>query len=132
MIIVTYDSNNSGGHWWLSDEYCEKLAEAGWNVHWVGDGSLMGGRPSTAYSEPLKPCPKTADMRWLGALACSASKEFDNASDAIAEWEQITGQAANEEGCNCCGSPHSFQYDDEEGERHYSSVEVVATEINWN
>ena len=40
--IVEYESNNSGGDWWLSDNDWLTLARAGWMVEWVmGGGSSL-------------------------------------------------------------------------------------------
>lgn len=80
---ITYDSNNSGGGWWLSDDDWKNLEEAGWTVDWK-------------------------DERFLGALATSAKKDFYSIDEAKAEFERITGQDPEEEGCNCCGQPHNF------------------------
>src|SRR3954454_15168239 len=91
---ITYSSNNSGGGWWLTDEDWHNLAAAGWDVHW----------------EMLK--------WWLDALATKASKDFATPRDAVAEFERVTGQDADEEGCECCGPPHLFYYIDEAGEYH--------------
>lgn len=126
-VVVKYDSNNSGGHWWLSDEDWDKLAAAGWNVHWNGHG---GRRPESSYSDPLAPV-KDVGERWLGARTGSAAKEFENPADAIAEFERVTGQDASAEGCNCCGPPHSFEYEDADG-KHYASAEVVETRIAFS
>lgn len=83
---IKYSSNNSGGSWWLSDDDWKKLEAAGWSVEWKKE-------------------------RWLGALAKSASKDFDSVGAAIREFEEVTGQQASDEGCNCCGAPHSFSWE---------------------
>lgn len=125
-VVVTYDSNNSGGGWWLNSEQWDKLAEAGWNVHWCHDG----GRPSKAYENPMAVCEDTGET-WLGARACSAAKRFENPADAIREFEEVTGEDPSAEGCNCCGPPHSFEYTDADGEHHYATARVVETEISF-
>lgn len=131
-IIVEYDSNNSGGSWWLTDEDWEKLAEAGWNVHWTMPGGPLGQYKAKEYPGPLEPREKTGE-RWLGALASSAAKEFENPAEAIEEWECITGQDAGAIGCNCCGSPHSFNYTDAEGNYHYARpVEPDTAPVEWS
>lgn len=89
---VIYVSNNSGGDWWLTDEDWKKLESAGWKVAWRKDGSFG-----------------VKDGRFLGALACEASKEFSNVEAAIDEWEEITGKDPYAEGCSCCGAPHYFR-----------------------
>jgi hypothetical protein len=106
MVTVKYSANNSGGYWWLEDDDWKNLEAAGWNVEWEKE-------------------------RWLGALAKGASKEFPDAETGIREWEEITGGNSAAEGCNCCGPPHSFSYEDENGEYHYSSVRVLNTGLAW-
>lgn len=132
MITVKYESNNSGGSWWLSTEIWEKLEEAGWIVHWIekNKGSTLSGVPESSYKEPLKPCPREGG-NWLGCEAKSAAKQFNTIQEAISEWEIITGQNAAEEGCNCC-PPHTFEWTDENGLSHYSSVEVTGTRLVFN
>lgn len=100
MTTTTYDSNNSGGSWWLTDEDWINLEEAGWNVQWFRN---MKSR-FVSY----------ANGRFLGALASEASREGLTFREAIREWEQVTGQSANALGCSCCGAPHSFSSDDGE------------------
>jgi len=95
-MIVEYTSNNSGGSWWLTDEDWKNLEKAGWTVDWA--------KTSKHKSKYLD----KGGERWLGALATSAKKEFLSVDCAIAEWEHITGQSAGDEGCECCGQPHSF------------------------
>lgn len=88
MYDVTYFSNNSGGHWWLSDSDWKALENAGWKVNWCD--------------------------RWLGAAATSATKEGTTMRDAIDEWESVTGQDSSELGCySCCGPPHRFDSEHE-------------------
>jgi hypothetical protein len=116
MSTVTYESNNSGGRWWLTDEDWRKLEAAGWAVQWEKDtdGPLAHGE------------------RFLGALATRASKGFADPREAIAEFERITGQDASAEGCNCCGPPHSFEYKDDNGRTHYATARVTATAIGFD
>jgi len=90
---IEYSSNNSGGNWWLSDEDWQNLEKAGWVVEW---GRLSGG----------------VGTRWLGALATSATREGLSMDEAIAEFEQVTGQDAYDMGCSCCGNPHNFYEED--------------------
>ncbi len=110
--ILAYDSNNSGGDWWLKDADWKKLSEAGWNVHW-------GER---RHDDLLSPC-QSNGKRWLGAIACKAAKKFDTARDGIEEWESITGQASSELGCNCCGPPHNFEWVCNDGTTTYFHAE---------
>lgn len=93
---VEYSSNNSGGDWWLEDADWFALEKAGWDVKWFKDEPEGGFRPK--------------EERWLGGLAKEATKEFPDISTAIKEFEKITGEDTSEEGCNCCGAPHSFRW----------------------
>ena len=98
MGTLEYDSNNSGGSWWLSDENWFDLEEAGWKVNWKKD------ELDPLFRHSIR------DGRWLGALATSASKEFNSEREGIAEWERITGQSERDNGCECCGPPHRFWF----------------------
>lgn len=115
---LEYSSNNSGGSWWLSDDDWKALENAGWTVEWAKDSD----RPYFRADE---------NGRWLGALATRASVETDNVEHSVQEWERITGACASDEGCNCCGPPHSFSYEDGEGHYHYMTVEVTETRRFW-
>ena len=37
MSYVEYDSNNSGGNWWLDDNDWKALEAAGWKVDWESE-----------------------------------------------------------------------------------------------
>jgi hypothetical protein len=123
-MYVEYNSNNSGGSWWLEDSHWRALEAAGWKVQWVHlerkytakgyerdtDGTPLLvpiGNSSLAY--------KGADgeYRWLGALAMFAFRVGLGLREAADEWERITGMDATDAGCACCGQPHTFtEYDD--------------------
>ena len=92
LKTITYNSNNSGGSWWLTDDNWRDLERAGWEVDWYAN------KDSDEYK----------DGRFLGALATSAKKDFPSEEDAISEWERIVGASAGDEGCPCCGAPHYF------------------------
>lgn len=88
-MYVRYSSNNSGGDWWLSDDDWRALSAEGWEVEW-------------------------RDGRLLGALATVAIKRGASMENAIQEFQRITGQDAEEPGCDCCGNPHEFtEYEDD-------------------
>ncbi len=102
---IEYDSNNSGGHWWLSDEDWFNLEKAGWVVKWYKD-----------YPSDYRRL--DSEGRWLGALACKAYRVGLSYHYAILEWAQITNQDAYADGCDCCGPPHNF-YEDFVEDLHY-------------
>jgi hypothetical protein len=121
---VEYSSNNSGGSWWLKDKHWKDLEKAGWHVLW---GNVFFCHPTYEMSwQPKRseyPCESSegceghrnfetwqdADKtRYMGALAKEAYKDFDSLKDAITEWERVTELDASDEGCGCCGPPHSF------------------------
>jgi len=108
LINVEYSHTNSGGSWWLKDKDWKALEKAGWTVKWFKDKKdSCQGRG-----------------RFLDALATHAFKKFIDIKEAIQEFERITGMTASDEGCNCCGAPHSFSW--EEGkEHHYCSGDQV-------
>ena len=89
MKHVEYQSNNSGGSWWLEDHHWKALEDAGWDVEW--------------------------DVEWLDALAVRAVKKGVNLEEAVSDWERVTGLSSTETGCSCCGPPHNFAEYDEDG-----------------
>lgn len=99
---VEYSSNNSGGSWWLTDDDWKNLEAAGWEVDWVRDN------PS-----PFSGSDRT---RFLGALATRARRYGVTVDMAKAEFEMLTGQNTNDEGCSCCGEPHGFYKYNSEGD----------------
>ena len=82
-MIITYSSNNSGGTWWLSYQDWKNLEAAGWEID---------------------------QQRTHNGFYREAAKELDSVADAILDFEKIVGQSASDEGCNCCGPPHSFKW----------------------
>jgi len=143
LVLVRYRSCNSGGDWWLSDDDWKNLEKAGWKVEWYkdekpkrscdlchGTGKIqkyalkdhpwlkdsIGKRCFSCYRGDQK------EARWLGALATAAKKKFPNITKALKEFEKITGQHVTDEGCNCCGPPHSFEWT-EKGQFMYCSGE---------
>lgn len=148
---VEYSANNSGGSWWLKDADGKALENAGWTVAWGGEDFCGSEFPSLRSSPSKAPNTCATEIRngrpwntceghrryttyaecvasgekWLGALAKGAHKDFPSLRDAIKEWEHVTGQDASDEGCNCCGAPHSFSA--REGEKYeYASGDAVA------
>lgn len=147
--LLVYDPNNSGGRWWLNHEDYLALEQEGWIVYWVHskdqthEGFVGGDKndPHTWKDSFGKHDHKTGSAQevrsthdggdWFGATADGAGKRFDTAEQGVREWERITGQTASEEGCNCCGNPHSFEWKGDDGSNKHSSVEVTRTEMSW-
>lgn len=134
-MFVEYSSNNSGGGWWLEDHHWQALEAAGWHVEWGGQyfcNQKYGWQPRpAALKQECDPnskydCPghvvyqSLAEVleaekaskgklgRWLGAAATSAWIEAEDVECAIASWERATCLDSTDEGCSCCGEPHSF------------------------
>lgn len=123
-MYVEYDSNNSGGSWWLEDSHWRALEAAGWKVQWAhlekkytakgyerdADGTPLLvpiGNSSLAHKG------EDGEYRWLGALATRAFRVGLGLREAADEWERITGMDATAAGCACCGQPHTFtEYND--------------------
>lgn len=95
---IVYDSNNSGGRWWLKDKDWINLEKAGWVVDWYRNKQDSFFTLFDLDSED----------RWLGTLASTAYRDGLSLRDAIAEWEKITNEYSGVEGCPCCGPPHNF------------------------
>lgn len=143
MGYIVYNSNNSGGDWWLGDDNWKALEANGWVVHWYHDpddpshshsredvGTSLGCH-SHRYGDPLLQANSDGD-RWLGALAVSAAKETNDPAGAIEEWERTTGMRAGSVGCNCCGPPHTFEYTDDSGKTTYiAPADVCESELEW-
>lgn len=95
---IEYDSNNSGGGWWITDQNWKDLEAAGWEVQWFKNEASNG------YKE-----------RFCDALAMKARRYGVSRRVAMAEFEDITGLSPYEEGCDCCGQPHYFSQYDQNG-----------------
>lgn len=138
--LVRYNSNNSGGRWWLKDEDWIALEKVGWYVLWGGypwhchsKYNWTGKRPAnvTELCASAEVCPGhrlfeshteiTDENRYMDALAREAWRTGLSMGDAIREWETATGQASTALGCNCCGPPHSFEFEKSETESEYWS-----------
>lgn len=121
---VEYDSNNSGGDWWLTDDDWRALEKAGWKVAWatLEHAYTEGGKdyvrdddgtpklvPLGTRKDILSFASLTKDGRRLGALATKAWKPgATSLREAAVEWERITGKSSTDAGCACCGQPHNF------------------------
>ena len=135
-IMVTYSSNNSGGSWWLSDKNWQDLHDAGWQLKrdYMQCRYSSDGNPTPEDEEwnwSLNPHEASDKHRFLGAITTTARKEFGSMREAVEEWEAVTGQDASDEGCNCCGQPHSFSGVDENGKYVDGPKVKVTTTLDW-
>ena len=92
---VFYNSNNSGGRWWLTDKDWLALEAAGWVVEWLDQ-----------MESP------NAKLAYVGTKAVLAYREGLKFSEAVKEFELITGQDYETKGCECCSKPHDLYIDD--------------------
>ena len=105
MIKLEYSSNNSGGSFWLSIDDWKVLEDNGWDI----DESKM-----------------------FGEDFYMASKEFDTPKEGIEEFERLTLQDAGATGCTCCGPPHEFSWEDEDGNQSVSGSAVYEVLFGTN
>jgi hypothetical protein len=116
--ILEYDSNNSGGDWWLADKDWYAMEKDGWAINWFVD--------EEHWSAHLK------DGRWLDALASKASipvASLQDAKDKIRQWEKTTKQRVTDLGCSCCGQPHNFYIRKPTGEWE-DPIDITRT-VDW-
>ena len=90
MTYVKLDQNNSGGAWWLDDGQFDALLADGW-----------------------VPVPSYRTTTWgrnTQDLAIDIPVADPQAAVTIAkiEFGRVTGEDPDDEGCNCCGPPFSF------------------------
>jgi len=121
--ILYYDSNNSGGDWWLKEKDWDALAAAGWNVHWAHlDPKIWNGSQPVAgcydKEKMLTPIPKT-HLKYMGAFARSCAKRFESMEQGIEEFAKVAKQNPEDLGCSCCGPPHNFEWYDDNGSTKY-------------
>lgn len=144
--MVEYDSNNSGGSWWLSDQNWKDLEAAGWVVEWGGAYYCNSKYEHNHKPSYLTECPMdteceghrrfqtAAEMsdkdRWLGCLAKEATRYGLSLREAVAEWERVTGMSSTDAGCPCCGQPHYFAAYDDAGEQIESGPHT-SYEASW-
>lgn len=140
MGYVEYNSNNSGGDWWLNDADWHKLEAAGWVVQWATHTTVHDDKGNIVLADsgvPLLRATTPADKilhhdggRWLDALATSAYRVGLSLHEAADEWEQVTGKSATDAGCACCGQPHTFTEYDDQG-KYITSGPYVRYEASW-
>ena len=138
-MYVEYDSNNSGGSWWLDDKQWKALEKAGWKVVWThlqrdykrktlckdGTPALCSYKPNYKGDELRK-----KGHRWLDALATTAYRAGLSLRDAVNEWETVTRASSTDAGCACCGQPHNFTEYDDKG-KWVDSGPSTAYECSW-
>lgn len=116
---LSYYHNNSGGEWWLGDKDWKNLEKVGWIVEWCKDDPSFSDLP---------------DGRWLGALATQCYVYLNSKEEIkawIDRWSKLTKQNPADEGCNCCGKPHRFTWQDKDGGYDYLQSKVK-TSIVWD
>jgi hypothetical protein len=118
--VLRYSSNNSGGSWWLSDDDWKALEKDGWDVEWCADTETLA---ATLADE---------NGRFLGALAISATLSTNDPEDGVESWETVTGEDSTDQGCGCCGSPHSFSFEDKDGNYKYFDTYTEKTGGSWS
>lgn len=132
--ILVYDSNNSGGDWWLDEKDWDALERAGWTVHWIqpnSGGALAVSGSEYEFERLLLPKEKSG-VKWLGAKACSAAKKFPDRRTGVKEWARVTGENPADLGCGCCGPPHSFVWHMGPSDRTYIRVDAPETgTLDW-
>lgn len=104
-MCVRYNTNNSGGSYWLTSDDWQKLRDAGWRLEDWGNAYYENGN-SIADESGLPKVKYEADVY----NAVGGYKMFNTIQEAISEFEELTGQDVSDEGCNCCGPPHSFTW----------------------
>lgn len=118
MVLIQYRSNNSGGHFWISEEDWKNLEKAGWVIKWIWESWAWdeenkiildeNGLPKKEQRLDYDGKPMKVGSLFCGTKAMYAVKDFNSIEEAIEEFESITGQDVYNLGCDCCGPPHSF------------------------
>ncbi len=101
MKLYEYSANNSGGGDWLTADNWSALEKAGWKLFGFGDFVYDNG----CYVYEIDGLPKRLQK---SDRIQYAFKFFDTIEDAIEEFERVAEQNYEDEGCECCGSPHSI------------------------
>lgn len=102
-LLIKYYSNNSGGGDWLDKDQWRALEEAGWRLFGFNDFIFNDGK----YALDGKGLPKRKKSQ-IDKNMKYAFKRFNSIDEAIEEFERLTGEDADAEGCECCGQPHEF------------------------
>ena len=134
MSYVEYNSNNSGGSWWLTDDDWKNLEKAGWVVAWANlrhdyteKGDYVRERngvprlvPRDGTEERLHnigiETDNKGDVRYMGALARAAYlPDCEDIRAAADSFDTVTSCTATDAGCACCGQPHNFSSHNADG-----------------
>lgn len=112
-MLIEYNSMNSGGQFWLEDKDWINLEKAGWKVKWNNYDFVYDNGNHRIDDDGYPVMKKTSETpdRWLGCIAQYAFKIASSPSEAMKDFEKITGQDITDEGCNCCGAPHNFSWE---------------------
>ena len=109
-ILIEYTTNNSGGSFWLKTKDWKKLEKAGWKLFGYDNFVYVDG--DYKYGKDGLPEKKESNEKdMFGQYAHYGFKFFSSIKEALEEFEKLTGQDVSDEGCNCCGAPHSFSWD---------------------
>lgn len=148
QAYIDYHSNNSGGRFWLKDEDWKALEQAGWIVHWIHNWNDPDHEHSDqdpwqipnhrhSYTDPLVPSTPSGE-EWLNTKATSAAVTvgeggvYSSPDAAVEAFEHLANQNVDDEGCGCCGPPHSFNYVDEKGDSHYLGSRPTGYTRSWD
>jgi len=107
--LICYSSNNSGGSWWLDEKDWKALEDVGWRVLWFYEKVAEKNGKYLFDKETGLPIIEKID---IPTCNCEPPREAvymaHSLEEAIASFENATGQDAYAEGCPCCGRPHDF------------------------
>lgn len=104
MKIIEYYSNNSGGIDWLKEREWKSLEDNGWKLFGFDDFIYKYGKREIDEDG----LPKRIEINDKDRRVKYAFKKFESIEKAIEEFENLTNQNADDEGCSCCGKPHNF------------------------
>lgn len=116
--LIEYSLNNSGGRWWLENKDWDALKKSKWDI--AGHGMFIYNNEGN-HVMTAKGLPKLKKIN--PEYYSYAFKRFNSIKEALCEFEKITGADITAEGCNCCGTPHSFFWNNDKGDRGYCSGE---------
>lgn len=108
MKLFKYSTNNSGGYFCLSTKNWKALEKAGWKLFNHEDFIYENQEYKMGKDGvPLRVNPRVKD-KMFNQYAQYAFKKFNSLEEAISEFEIVADQDYNDEGCSCCGNPHSI------------------------